>query len=391
MSIRCCAAVLSTAVLLSAQTTHFVSGGGAALQLMINIAAPGDILDVQAGTYSAVTVTRGLRITLRSGAQVNAGPPPAAFTVNSLPSSDSFVLEGAGSAMGIQALGCAGTVVCNRVSLMGGGNTRVDNCTGPVVFHRTDNGFTGPFLTPTVVINNSAQVSFTSCSLGRTTMTGSHVTFADTYMQPYGGSGTTPGTQPTLRITLSTVSIDGGSITGGVAASFPFTESGIRLESGNLVVAGPARIQESSFFSPPSMPAIQTIGGTLRVDPAVVLVGTPPINGPAVVTFANTPSIAFARTPGSANYQVALRAEAGSLAFTLINLLSPPLPSPYGDLWINPVSPIIDVTAMPANGVNTFTRSLANVPPFFPLALQAANLSTAGTVAVSPPLRFVWD
>ncbi len=51
--------LLALAAATPAQTTHIVSGGGAALQNAINAAAPGDILDVLPGTcrWCAVSET----------------------------------------------------------------------------------------------------------------------------------------------------------------------------------------------------------------------------------------------------------------------------------------------------------------------------------------------
>ncbi|MEO6598097.1 MAG: hypothetical protein ABIP94_25410 [Planctomycetota bacterium] len=64
-------AIASSMSGLAAQAT-IVSGGSAALQNAINAAVAGDELDVQPGSYTPVTCTKGIRITLQPGAEVGA-------------------------------------------------------------------------------------------------------------------------------------------------------------------------------------------------------------------------------------------------------------------------------------------------------------------------------
>jgi hypothetical protein len=89
MSVRTASILCAVTSSLAAQTTWVVSGGGAALQQAINSAAPGDTLDVQAGTYSPITATRGLHIKLRSGAHVGQWPSTSTTIVlTSLPATE---------------------------------------------------------------------------------------------------------------------------------------------------------------------------------------------------------------------------------------------------------------------------------------------------------------
>ena len=369
-----------------AQTTHVVSGGGAALQLAIHAAAPGDILDVMPGSYTPVTATRALRISLRSGAAVivpSQSTFVSAITVSSLPAGEVFVVEG-GTVAGITASACAGAIVCNRFAnsfgIWGGAFSRIDACTGPVVFQDVDTQSTFGQL----FILDSAQVSFVSCALPWVSVTNSNATFADIDIHPYGGV-------EGMRIVSGSVSITDSRIYGGLAASWPYVDAAILLQGGDVVVTGTTRLSAS----PPSplgiKPAIETSGGTVRIDPAVVLIGTPPISGPAVVTFAPIPSLAVARLPGSTNFTVSPTTSPNDLVFTLIGLPAPPLALPWGDAWLDPANPILDVTIAPPSGTWSFTRSLAAVPPLLVLVVQSAALSPAGTIAVSPPVRFVWD
>lgn len=384
--------VFAFAALLPAQTTHVVQGGGTALQLAINTAAPGDILDVMPGSYAAVTVTRGLRMSLRPGASVVVPflSTLAAITVSALPGGEAVVVTG-GTVQGVAAVACAGAILCDRMTLdnANGGSSRIDGCSGPVTLQQIANSTQPTF--GSLVIVNSGQVSFTSCTLPRTSVTNANVTFADCSIRPYGGSWPT-GNAPSLRVRSGHVSIAGGRVSGGVAASLPYHESGILLEQGELVLAGAARIEESQDqWSLPQTPALDTLAGAVRIDPAVVLVGTPPMQGPAVVTNAHTPSLAVAHNPGSANYQLTLAAEPHSLAFTLLGLPVPVQPSPWGDLWLVPESLILDVATVPANGSHAFAQSLTGLPPLLVLVAQSATLSPTNTIAVSVPVRFVWD
>jgi hypothetical protein len=390
MSVRTASILCAVTSSLAAQTTWVVSGGGAALQQAINSAAPGDTLDVQAGTYSPITATRGLHIKLRSGAHVGQWPSTSTTIVlTSLPATESFVIEGGslgGEIGGFSATGCAGMVVCSGVAIYDYSNCRVDSCTGPVAYDHCVNlgpaihaEFSGSF-----VILNSSQVSVTACDMPQTTVTGSHVTFSQIYLWPYGAMAPV-----SLAISASSVSINGGLVTGGTAA-FSFDISAIRLDSGDLVVTGGATIQESPGGLH-TVPAIDTHGGTVRLDPSVTVTGSPPIGGPAPVTIGLVPSLDVARTPGSATFQGTVHSQPGSVAFTLINVPIPVIPSIYGDLWIDPTSPLIDVSVLPAIGTSTFSRALAFVPPFYVLSTQTAVLTTANAIVVSTPRRFVWN
>lgn len=385
-------AIVLLAAAIPAQTTRVVSGGGSALQTAINAASPGDILDVMPGSYSAVTAQRGLRISLRAGAAVVVPylSTASAITIQALPATEAFVVEG-GEVQGIAAMNCAGAVIGNRFLFGGGASgsfSRIDLCTGPVAFHQLTVSSLPTF--GRFDVTNSPQVSFASCSLPRMSVGNSSATFVACSIRPYGGA--LPfGTWPSLRIVSGSVAITGGRIEGGVAASLPYHESGIELQQGDLVVTGGAYVQESILWSMPTVPAIATLGGTVRIDPSVALVGTPPIGGPAIVIPGAVPSLAVVRTPGSPSYQVDVAAEPASIVFTLLGLPAPPLSLPWGDAWLDPASPLLDVAVSPQSGTWSFTRSLTNVPPFFALVVQSAALSTNGVITVGAPVRFVWD
>ena len=369
-----------------AQTTHVVSGGGNALQTAINAASPGDILDVLPGSYSAVTVTRGMRISLRAGASIVVpfSPPSWAISIVALPAGEAFVLEG-GTVNGFLATACAGAVVlddCVNDWQLGAAASRIDACSGPVAFHRVRTTWQFPF--DAIEIVNSAAVSFCSCRLQRLVVTNSSVSLAAVEIPIANGS------VPGLHVVSGSATIAGGTITGGLLYSFPFPQPGILIDQGALVVTGGTSVAPTPP-SATSVSAIQANGGTVQLDPSVQLLSTPTISGPGSVTFAPIPSLAVARTRGSANYTVSPTAQPNDLVFTLIGLPAPVLPLPWGDAWIDPLSPILDVTVAPTSRTWSFTRSLAGAPAFLGLVVQSAALSPNGTIGISPPVRFVWD
>jgi len=99
-----------------AQAT-IVSGGGAALQNAINAAVAGDELDVQPGTYTPVTCGKGIRITLRSGAEVGAlFSTTVALLIAGVPATQTCVLAG-GRVFGISVTQSSGTVVIDQTAV----------------------------------------------------------------------------------------------------------------------------------------------------------------------------------------------------------------------------------------------------------------------------------
>src|SRR5262249_19125102 len=121
-------------------TTTIVQGGGAALQLAVQAAQPGDTLDVLSGNYTAVTVDKGITVACRSGVVISSGPGYA-VTVNNLPAFTTFVLAGA-QLDAFRIDGCAGGVVFDRVtnvSPIRGANINGavirSSCDGPPYLH----------------------------------------------------------------------------------------------------------------------------------------------------------------------------------------------------------------------------------------------------------------
>lgn len=387
--IRSVAVGISLAAAVLAQSTHQVSGGGNALLAALQAAAPGDIFDVLPGNYFATATSRGARIELRPGAVLTTqfGSLLAGLTVTNLPVDEAVVVVG-GRIDGFSFTDCAGAIVVDRAIVDATwAASSATNCTGPISLQDVSTPLTLAY--GTLTITDCSQFSAHRAALARTTSTNSNLALAASTIFPYGGAWP-PGQSPSLRIVGGSVFLTGGLVRGGMAASWPFLEPAIRIESGELVVTGGAVLQESSPNVPTS-PAIDGVGGTVRIDPSVTLLGTPPIAGPATVTVATTPGLAVARSTGAAGYDVTATVEPSSLVFTLLALPTAPQNSPFGTRWLRPDALILDFGVADPQGRRVFTRSLAAVPPYLALTLQSASLSPTGTVAVGAPLRFVWD
>ena len=387
MTKRCALPVLLLTTIAAAQTTHVVSGGGAALQNAINAANPGDILDVMPGTYSEINTAKGVRVMLRAGATVQSSFVALAVTLSGLPAGQTFVLHG-GAVEGFQAQNCAGCIIwlgSQHAHLLGVLLTFV-NCTGPVVAKDLTTMATS-VIQGGLQVTDCAHVSFTNCPLPLTIVTRSDVSLVDSGVPlPYGF---TPG----LRLVSGSVVAAGGQFRHATNASWPVTGPAILVEQGDLTLTRGAFVTGShNGFGQPIAPAIDTLGGTVRLDPSVVLTGTVPVAGPAIVTNAFVPSIAANHASGSPTCQFQIAAEPGSVVFTLVNLPHAPFGSPWGAIWLPGDSPIVDVTVLGAGGTHSFAWNLgATVPPLLALVAQSASLSMSNTVAVGAPVRFLWD
>ncbi|MBK8095895.1 MAG: hypothetical protein IPK26_02235 [Planctomycetes bacterium] len=169
---RSALALLFVAVALPAQNTIVVPGGGGnTLQQAIDIASPGDRLDVYAGGYAAITVTEGITIDCRAGVSIVGSPMIPAVRIQGVPAGQVCVVH-AGSYPSIGVSGCGGGVVVDGGQLTGtpviSPPSRVDSCTGPVVFQGLDAG-NDYFNTLPLAIASSAQVSCHACRQSRST------------------------------------------------------------------------------------------------------------------------------------------------------------------------------------------------------------------------------
>jgi hypothetical protein len=371
----------------AAQATIVVSGGGAALQQAVAAAAPGDVLDVQPAVYTPVTCGKGLRVLLQPGAVIQAPSPFGnALTFQAIPAGEVAVLRG-GLVHGLACTGCAGSIVVDGANVLGTPGSTVPmpitNCTGPIVFdatsfavHATANAEGELHAT------NATQLSFRGCRLPFLRIANSHASVVASAITPIGihVAG--------LHLVSGSVAVDGGAISGAFPFSLPIPTAGVRIDGGHLTLTGGTFVERRPW-APPQQHAIEANGGTLRIDPSVTITGSPAIVGTVAIVAQPIPGIDVTHTANT--LQATAHGSPGDVLVTFAALPAAPIATPWGDAWLSPSDPILDVALVPPSGTSTFQRTFANVPPFVVLTLQPVALSAAGGLTVGTPVRFAWD
>lgn len=380
-----CAVVAAITTPLPGQVVHLVQGGGAALQNVLNIAAPGDTLDVMPGTYTQATTTIGVHVALRPGAVVETlALNGTALTIHTLPAGQTFRLTG-GMVAGFGALNCTGDVTVVGVGPAGitMAVTRVQGCTGAVLFDYVDFVVpTTPLVYGLVDIGSSAQVSFHRSRLPQMRIATSNVSLANVTVPPVYGF------VPALHVVSGHVTIRGGAFTGGATASWPTAHPGLLLDQGEVVATDGTAFVASPAYWIFNTPAVVTNGGSLRLDPSVTFSGFVPITGPATVQFTEIPGLLA--TTGAQSLTVGTSGLPGSILVTFASVPRAPLATPWGDAWLLPTDPILDIVVLPAGGAASFTRQFATVPPHVTLVLQSVALTQQGTIELGVPTRVGW-
>jgi hypothetical protein len=362
----------------SAQTTWVVTGGGPALQNAITAAAAGDTLDVQLGNYDAITCSKGLRIRLRPGAVIDSGL--CAVTIANLPAAERFQLDG-GMVRGIAATTCAGTIVVDGVDVQLQQSCTLSGCAGPIVFDDVDySGFAGS--TPGALnVFNCPDVTFRQCHLPQLTVITSRAALQGCLLRPYGFSG------PGIHLVSGALSISSTYVRGSQTVFFSIPQPAIQIDAGTLDLTGTSSLEALEYVLQPA-PGIAANGGTTRIDPSTSIQGTPSVAGPGLVLTPSIPSLAV--THAATTMTVTTTAVAGNLLATFAGLPSPPYPTPWGEAWLLPTDPILDLAIVPPTGTGTFTSTFAAVPPFVVLTLQSVALDAQGGLTLGAPTRFAW-
>ena len=68
-----------------------------------------------------------------------------------------------------------------------------------------------------------------------------------------------------------------------------------------------------------------------------------------------------------------------------------PYSTPWGQAWLLPSDPVLDITILPASGTASFSRTFAAVPPFFVLSLQSVAIDPSSGLTIGAPVRFAWN
>lgn len=251
---------------------------------------------------------------------------------------------------------------------------------GPIVFDQVDFTF--------VVLANGdlhfdgcPDVTFRECVLPRLRCAASRVALQDCTTQGYGTGGR-------LHLVSGSLAVAGGYTTGARTVFFSVAQPAIRVDGGELLLAGNAVIEALHFPAQPA-PGIATTSGLIRRAPSVVVTGTPPITGPATALTSPLPSLSVSHTATTVN--VTLRGQPGDLLLTLAGPPTSPYPTPWGDAWLLPSDPILDVSVLPAGGSSAFSMSFPAVPSFFLLTLQSVAIDAAGGLQIGLPSRWSWN
>ncbi len=380
-------ALASAGTALTAQTTHMISGGGSALQAGLNAAVAGDTLIVQTGVYTAVTCTEGVHIQLQPGAQVIQMPlsGTAALTFSGIAANETAVVTG-GELDRISMLNCAGTVVADGVTFNAyptGGSSVINSCTGPVVFVDSHTGAPGAIVRGLLHITDSAQVSFTRCTVPYVSVTSSNVTATDTACRTEGFG------QEGMLINSGRVTWQGGVIQGTYNWHWPVFTEALHIIGGEFVATGGCAIESDWWFPTVTTSAIEAHGGTVRLDPSVHVSGTPPIIGTGTVITAPIPSLST--THNGLAMTVGVASQPGNAVFTLAGLPRAPYTTPWGSAWILPTDPLLDGSLVGPSGTITFAYNFPSVPWHFVLTLQPVALDGNGTLTIGAPQRFAWN
>jgi hypothetical protein len=210
---------------------------------------------------------------------------------------------------------------------------------------------------------------------------------------------------PALRMTNSDVTLVNCDVNG--TAAFPTGPHppipGILMNGGRLRVSGTAdaSIRAGEAYVPvwpPFVydrvigPSIEAYGGSIVVDPDVTFWGSPTFTGTATITHEDMPymRVIHIYQPSVWDIPYEVHAPPGVPAVVAVSLPASPLPTPFGELWLDPRPGAIVPLAMgtiPANGVLSGTSPLhRGWPHGVTSAWQAVLVEPAGIRLSMPAL-----
>ena len=363
---------LPASTTLAAQNTIIVTGGGRALIVAVANANHGDTLIVRPAPtdYTNVMVDKGLTILCDPGVTFE-GFLSTPIGARNVPAGRTLAWRGGRMWFAMHTADAF----------------RVENCRGNVVFEdlivdATQGG----------TIIDSPYVTLNRCTLRSIKVTRSTVAFAD--CQVFGSAEIQPGVGGAVSILQSNVSIAGGSFLGWDSPYPMFAPTpGIRLRSGSLTLAGNATTTVRGGNGTPNAPAIATLSGFIRIEPAVQLLtrAGQPITGGAVVRTERIPSVRADGVGTGQTFTADVHAPALSYTATFVSWIVPPVSLPFGDLWVDPFAPLFDAGIVPPNDTRSVSLVVPTLPRGLTIVLQAASARTDGTLVVGPPTVVVLD
>ena len=363
-------ALSATAV---AQQTIVVQGDHLAFQRAVGIARHGDVLLVRAGAYSGFASTdQGITILCDPGVTLEGdGPRGSGFVVASLPAGQVFRMRG-GSFSGFPQFVDPALVL---------------DCAGHVQFEGA--GFSsGP------TIRRSASVALNGCGGARCTIEDSTVSLAATRLG--GILSADPAVGAGLVVRRSTVDVSGGRFVGADGQLFFGPTAGMSIASGSVTMSGPPGTEVVGGGiggTLPSAPAVILAGGRFDHDPRVGLVsGAPqPIVGPGTVTRRPIPAVEARGVSRGQSFMATAWGEPGNRLHVLVALPTPPVPSPFGTIWVPADGLVLDSGIVPASGSRTTSLTLPPVGVGLPLVLQPLTTLATGRLAFGPPTFVILD
>lgn len=373
--------ILAIGTPLAAQSTWIVDAAGGqhftTVQAAVAAAAEGDTILVNAGVYTGLQldIDKSLSIlgrgTVEFGFAAPIGSPSlAAVYVHDLAPDQSFALRGvriggaqAFTNLGFEALQCSGVITLQEVA-----------------------GVVG-----SLGVDDALSISFRNCQHTHIRSTfvrgGGRVVFENSngIISSCVMEGDLFGP---IAINQSEVLLDRSTITSG----FPQITFGgpIAISGGDLKVSR-STIEARNFSGNPTACVTVTAASTITFDPTVTLIpanGSPTVNGPGTVTNAELSTL---RTAANGSIlELDLQGRAGATHATLLSFPVPVLPTPFGELWVDPNGHLVL-----GLGVLATRDYIANVPTTgLPSGLRAVVQSlvvdstdftlTNGTVIVIP-------
>jgi hypothetical protein len=163
----------------------------------------------------------------------------------------------------------------------------IDSCSGSIVFvdsvgFEWATGSSGGV--DNFSITDSDQVSFTRCTIPRLEISNSNVTATDTLLKASGF------TAESLLLLSGRLMRQGGRIEGHLPHGLPAVfRLALRVNGGEFAAAGSAEIETNCLVPGSAETSIEVNGGTVQLDPSVMVAGLPAISGPGAAAVVTAP------------------------------------------------------------------------------------------------------
>ncbi|MEM7205298.1 MAG: hypothetical protein AAF628_33895 [Planctomycetota bacterium] len=346
------------------------------IQSAIDDARPNDIVVVRGGRYEPFVVNKGIRLVGDPEVIIEPGLGPRMLITN-VPAGQTLVVRELSPRLTFSVPDIAITDNPGHVHL-----ERLNAPNGIGVF-------------------NSRMVSMFDVTAGgapAVALTQSTASFTDCDLSAQGALFTTAA----VEMTQSSATFTAGRIHGADdVLGLRGPEPGVRLHSGQLTIAGDAQTRiEAGLPAPfgvahPPAPAIEIVDGRLLLDPAVTL---QPGQGAAGTVTTGSGNVRRQQVPtligsiAGGNLTLRLHAPGSQSVATLIGWpFHPPIPLPWGEMWISMFHAVLDVGMVDASGTLTTTVGLRTFKPGTWTLMQGVVTMPSGQLLTSTPLLMTID